>query len=484
MKTRSQARKFKTEKKLKKIFQCDGNDTIPGSDEDTFLDTVHHSVSHFIGQLNFTNGLHQLNHNRFLVRDHDTNGELKPDKPENYVFVRYLPCTTVGGNNARILICLKCDKNASSFISNILEDTVVSQDILEEKNKSCWHVIAVRSKKPNDARDNPENESIKIINEDPHTSACYSKSANGYGLVYFPQRRGASKGRCVLSEDKTCKNSEHCAHAILWKKEMGEMYGLVGEIIIEDRNENENTMFQDIGQNKHDNPVLRKMPFPPQNTTTEVDKDISKEGHQFADLEDLIPHEIKNLVCKPHKNSFKKGCPKSNGWLHTKHVKIHNYDYIEPKQRSAFFRPSEGGCECRQLYDGFEDMLLPVRGSAYHEGRRVMHLFTYSVMMKFTTAWCEKGTPIENFRRQWQRYIKIHYNVDLGVDKKLWQEAVAKFWNEVLEIDMKQSFKCQQCGPYPSVLVADGTALGLQVKPLLFLYARFIYIHRQFKLKL
>ena len=158
VKTRSQARKFKTEKKLKKIFQCDGNDTIPGSDEDTFLDTVHHSVSHFIAQLNSTNGLHQLNHNRFLVRDHDTNGELKPDKPENYVFVRYLPCTTVGGNNARILICLKCDKNASSFISNILEDTVVSQDILEEKNKSCWHVIAVRSKKPNDARDNPENE--------------------------------------------------------------------------------------------------------------------------------------------------------------------------------------------------------------------------------------------------------------------------------------------------------------------------------------
>ena len=59
--------------------------------------------------------------------------------------------------------------------------------------------------------------------------------------------------------------------------------------------------------------------------------------------------------------------------------------------------------------------------------------------------------------------MKIWYNVELNVDKKLWQQAVTKFWNEVLEIDMKKSFKCQQCGPRPPVLVADGTALGLQV---------------------
>ena len=37
-----------------------------------------------------------------------------------------------------------------------------------------------------------------------------------------------------------------------------------------------------------------------------LNKDISKEGHQFANLEDLIPHEIKSLVCKPHKKHLKR----------------------------------------------------------------------------------------------------------------------------------------------------------------------------------
>ena len=41
-----------------------------------------------------------------------------------------------------------------------------------------------------------------------------------------------------------------------------------------------------------------------------------------------------------------------------------------------------------------------------------------------------------------------------------------KFWEQVLELDMKALYTCPKCGPRPKVLVADGITLGTQIRNL------------------
>ena len=36
---------------------------------------------------------------------------------------------------------------------------------------------------------------VKVLKADPHTSVCYSEETDSFGIVYFPQSRGATKGR-------------------------------------------------------------------------------------------------------------------------------------------------------------------------------------------------------------------------------------------------------------------------------------------------
>ena len=45
-----------------------------------------------------------------------------------------------------------------------------------------------------------------------------------------------------------------------------------------------------------------------------------------------------------------------------------------------------------------------------------------------------------------------------------WKKAVQIFWQEVLKLDLKKLFTCENCGNLPSTLVLDGIALGVQIK--------------------
>ena len=124
-------------------------------------------------------------------------------------------------------------------------------------------------------------------------------------------------------------------------------------------------------------------------------------------------------------------------WLQTTQVFIFHHDYVKPIQRKAYFRPSAGNCECRQFYDGSEDMLLPI-GTFRIQGNKPLYLFTYTVMNKYTMTWCESGMTMDAYRRGWIRSMKREYNYDLKLNKKLWQLAVKVYWNEVLNVDMKK----------------------------------------------
>ena len=60
--------------------------------------------------------------------------------------------------------------------------------------------------------------------------------------------------------------------------------------------------------------------------------------------------------------------------------------------------------------------------------------------MNYTTAWCQHDTAMEGYRMQWIQEMKMMYDFDLKVDKKLWQPAVTKFWTEVLNLNVKKHF--------------------------------------------
>lgn len=63
-----------------------------------------------------------------------------------------------------------------------------------------------------------------------------------------------------------------------------------------------------------------------------------------------------------------------------------------------------------------------------------------------------------NFKLKFQQPLRMHF--------RWWNIAVSRFWNEVIEIDLKTIFQCKQCGVRPPMLVADGTTIGLKAEKL------------------
>ena len=110
-------------------------------------------------------------------------------------------------------------------------------------------------------------------------------------------------------------------------------------------------------------------------------------------------------------------------------------------------------------------MLIRIGGSAQQKTRTV-NLISYSVLMQYTLSFMETGQSISGFYRTYKAKCQLVFGTkeeDI-IDRKAWMRAVNIFWIDILQMNMKESYSCKSCGDFPSVLVFDGIAMGLQVK--------------------
>ena len=141
-------------------------------------------------------------------------------------------------------------------------------------------------------------------------------------------------------------------------------------------------------------------------------------------------------------------------------------------KRTLYYRSTSSGCDCTQIYNGELELLLLVNSSkSCPEKARINNkkyvFVTYDLLMGYTTAWSNRGVTLrayydelsDNFLNKWKKPFILTWTI--------WRFAVIRFWNEVLEIDMKKVFQCIECRLKPPVLVADGTSVGFQARKLL-----------------
>ena len=180
-----------------KMQQVDGGDTLTLDSGDQFLDQFHHSDSHYIGQLMSAKSFHQLNYETFLLRDHDGKGHLKPNKPENHVFVRYLPCKTEAGSRSGLVVCLACDKESQSLCSTIQQNTKIPQDMIIKKSKSCWHSIAVTSQNPEILISSQKMDIVSHFRKSTFSCLFLRKLQNLWHCFFFTEARSHKRKVCV-----------------------------------------------------------------------------------------------------------------------------------------------------------------------------------------------------------------------------------------------------------------------------------------------
>ena len=124
-----------------------------------------------------------------------------------------------------------------------------------------------------------------------------------------------------------------------------------------------------------------------------------------------------------------------------------------------------GSCNCVQTYTGEDDLLLSTcSNSGYNfSWSRPFHLFTYSLLIDYSISWGKSAQSISGYYRQLNSKYSTKYRVPVEklLPRHLWFKAVWLFWEQVLEMDTK-NLLCEDCGPRPEVLVADGVAIGMQ----------------------
>ncbi len=119
--------------------------------------------------------------------------------------------------------------------------------------------------------------------------------------------------------------------------------------------------------------------------------------------------------------------------INTFHVTIHKASCsLTDPRRTIYYRPvSHGGCTCRLLYDGQEDLLFNINNN---------HLFQYGFLLQYLHFMVEGRNPLSAFLRACERSFATQSSTN-PVKIKLLCEAWNAF-SRLMDIDWQQSFVC------------------------------------------
>lgn len=165
----------------------------------------------------------------------------------------------------------------------------------------------------------------------------------------------------------------------------------------------------------------------------------------------LVPPYLPTVKCQ-HGHLFNPADPVQNGWITKKGAIIHKEAVkIADENRSIYYRPSLGSCDCKQAYDSQDDLLFNLDNR---------HLFYYGYLLQYLHLMLEGKNPLIAFLRASTRSFLVQSHTK-PVSIKLLRQA----WNafaRLLCIDFVESFFCPICGPSPTTVICDGTLLDFQ----------------------
>ena len=117
---------------------------------------------------------------------------------------------------------------------------------------------------------------------------------------------------------------------------------------------------------KYQNNPNKQLNWPPTEKDQEKFRELAKKGHQYKELQELIPP--KGGQCN-HNYHWSAECPKEKGWVDSRNIKILHSSYIEPKSRISYYRKAVGCSHgCRLQWTGEDDFLLNM-SSVYNNGK-------------------------------------------------------------------------------------------------------------------
>ena len=467
------------------ILQLDGNDDLEENQSigqgqpkklklsketemSKFLEDVPIHLQFYVGNLRKENAAVVLKNHFVCIREtKEDQHNLLPIDPKNMILVKHIKCKTKQGLDSHVWCCLKCNSYAEVIIKNLQTIQTLEDSEIKSMKKACKHTIATEildfDKEFDQKNEKKENVTV-LKSEKPHIAAAMDGQGS-YGIIMYNSARHAKSGKCHWPHNKY----ENCSHAKVWTKEKGkELISNAKGTIISNQNEPivDGNEEPEDDMKKYETPIYGKLKWPHDANTQEVFREIEKE--RFSKLKNLVPTYLPKLKCK-HRNKFKSDDPIKNEWIMSRNVRIFHIGLIEEMERIIYYRPSEGTCNCRQSYTGEEDMLLVARLSVYHRKGidQVCDLMTYPLLSHCTNRF-GRNSGLRN----------AHYELvdDL---QRLWGKAESdvipwesfriglwKFWENVLDLDLKTLYTCPECGQKPSTLVADGITLGIQIQRL------------------
>ena len=98
----------------------------------------------------------------------------------------------------------------------------------------------------------------------------------------------------------------------------------------------------------------------------------------------------------------------------------------------------------------------------------VASLVSLSLLFDFSINFFETGQTMRGFHRSYRAKCLFKYGMkeeDI-VSWYIWRQACNIFWKDIFVMDLKETYKCNNCGPRPHTLVVDGIAMGIQTKQL------------------
>ena len=122
-------------------------------------------------------------------------------------------------------------------------------------------------------------------------------------------------------------------------------------------------------------------------------------------LTEFIPEFNSDIKCI-HGNEFDSICPKEQGWIQSRQVRIYDTEFVSQKERVAYYRRTINNyCTCKQFWTG--NIIL----NCSRELGKVVHLVSYSLLHSYVWFYAKGGLTRSAFLRAYQNRMLDQYGV-------------------------------------------------------------------------
>ena len=437
---------------------------LPKLEEELIKGTVHHEV--YLGNLRRSKSFKVLPHGHIVMLDSDPFNQLKCDTENNFIYVRML--RKIIKATKRILpVCLRCNDVGKAEAIIFGSSHILPDDTIEKELKHCKHEavsqLLYEYQKVVEVEKNVKKCAVLKNTTKIHIAACHD--GKSFATIVCRIGRQGTKGKCW-----SCKGAR-CGHETRWNKELKSLVlktdvdnNSKDEMSSSSDNDDDGDSVSEQSNEKEERIERSQLKFPTTESTQTLFRQF--ESGYYDDKDVFVDENIQGQKCLEHGNEWSDDDPVENGWWFSNNIKISHTSFVRQKERTIYYRKTET-CDCIKLYEGDEDFLIRIGGSgeSKHQTKSV-HLISYSLLLDFTLQFLHNGQTMNSFYHAHSAKCKFKFGMEESNIMTLnsWKKAVQIFWQEVLKLDLKKLFTCENCGNLPSTLVLDGIALGVQIK--------------------